>query len=99
MHCFHHLPDTYILFIGLYLILFYTLFKNKKANPHVLLQGLRHLRQMNYPAASCEVSKNNTSMPLMVSFRQSFSRNPGLMKRFWSPAQQIAGMTDNAAHD
>jgi hypothetical protein len=95
MHCFHHLPDTYILFIGLYLILFYTLFKNKKANPHVLLQGLR----LNYPAASCEVSKNNTSMPLMVSFRQSFSRNPGLMKRFWSPAQQIAGMTDNAAHD
>jgi hypothetical protein len=54
-------------------------------------------KQMNYPAASCEVSKNNTSMPLMVSFRQSW--NPGLMKRFWIPAQQIAGMTDNAAHD
>jgi hypothetical protein len=46
-------------------------------------------KQMNYPAASCEVSKNNTSMPLMVSFRQSFSRNPGLMKRFQTMQHMI----------
>ncbi len=42
-------------------------------NPETKLRGFF---RMNYPAAELRGIKNNMSIPLMVSFRQSLSRNP-----------------------